>query len=421
MFKHVKKKLTLLYTFSLLFLLILFITVLYFFISHEVEHNEQKELSHFLNKEKHEIIEDYYENEHFELEFDPHKKIFFYVYSETNQLLLGEETLKGLSNKIGQLNRENVYSDSEIMTDTWDDTHFTMIKETLSLDDNQYATVYVGMDTTNEKHFIQSITWILLGLTVLFSLLFGFMGNYFAGQAMKPISKAFDSQRKFVSDASHELRTPLSIFYSSIELLMREEKESLSPFGQEVLQDMKLESEMMNKLISDLLFLARSDNSHLEIDKKKINLTLLMNSLKRRISSSVPPNIDFLVDLEDDIIFYGDEFRIQQLVYILIDNAFRYTKEGKVKLALQKQNDSIKLTIEDSGTGISETDLPHIFDRFYRGDKSRVRDGSGLGLSIAKSIVTAHEGKIFAKSELGVGTLFTVVFKYKEGTIGEAR
>ena len=410
MFKDVKRKLTLLYTFSLLFLLILFITVLYYFISHEIEHKEQQELRNFLNNEKHDIIEDYYDDEHSELEFDPNKKIFFYVYSEANQFILGQETLEGLSKKIDLLNREQKSSNSEIITDTWNGTHFMMIKEPIPVDRHDYGTVYVGMDITSEKHFIQTITWILFLLTIIFSLLFGLLGYYFAGLAMKPIGKAFESQRKFVSDASHELRTPLSIFYSSIDLLMRE-KDSLSPFGQEVLQDMKSESEMMNKLISDLLLLARSDNSNLKIEKKEINLSLLVQSLYRRISISAPQDINFNIEIEDNIIFQGDDFRIQQLIYILIDNAFRYTKQGIVKLSLKKQSESITLTIEDSGAGINKTDLPHIFDRFYRGDKSRVRDGSGLGLSIAKSIVTAHDGKIYVKSELGVGTVFTVVFK----------
>ena len=101
---------------------------------------------------------------------------------------------------------------------------------------------------------------------IVFSILFAWAGNFFAGQAMKPIQKSFQTQRKFVSDASHELRTPLSIFYSSVDILSREEKENLSPFGQEVLEDIKNETEMMNKLLNDLLFLARNDQDHVELE-----------------------------------------------------------------------------------------------------------------------------------------------------------
>ncbi|MDF2904566.1 MAG: Signal transduction histidine-protein kinase arlS [Bacillus sp. (in: firmicutes)] len=411
MFKDVKKKLTLLYTFSLLFLLILFITTLYFFISHEIESKEQEELRHYLDKERGDLLDDDYEHgENHELEFDPDKKIFFYVYTDSNKLLSGEEIIAGLSSKIKKINEEEKDSPSLVITDKWQDTHYMVMKESLQLKHDLNANVYIGMDITNEKHLIQNITWLLIALTILFSILFGFLGYYLAGQAMKPIRQAFETQKKFVSDASHELRTPLSIFYSSIDLLMREEKNNLSPFGQEVLHDVKSETEMMNKLINDLLFLARSDNRHFHIETEEMNLSLLLQSLCRKISLTVPPHIDFKEQIQEDIHFLGDEVRIHQLIYILLDNAFRYTVQGHVILALKKQADSIIITIEDSGNGIHKNDLPHIFDRFYRGDTSRVRDGSGLGLSIAKSIVLAHGGNITVKSELGVGTIFTIVF-----------
>jgi signal transduction histidine kinase len=411
MFKHVKKRLTLLYTLSLLFFLILFISLLYFFITKQMEWNQKQELLSFYRKESHEFIEHYYEDDEREVEFDPHKKIFFYVFDESNQLLFGNETVEGLSDFIAGLSAKKSAMTAETIKTEWNGSHLLIMEEPLQLNGNHYATVYVGMDITDEKHFIQNITWIFIGLTICFSLVFGSLGYYFAGQAMKPITMAFEAQRKFVSDASHELRTPLSVFISSIDVLMREEKENLSPFGQEVLQDMKTETTMMKKLIDDLLFLARSDNHQLKIIKEKIDLANLLESQCEKIARTAPETIEFRVSLDKDVYILGDDVRIQQLVYILLENAFRYTPKGHVSLSLKKQGDKAILTVADSGVGIKPEDLPHIFDRFYRGDISRVRDGSGLGLSIAKSIVAAHDGKIDVKSKPGAGSTFTITFK----------
>jgi signal transduction histidine kinase len=413
MFNHVKKKLTLLYTLSLLFFLILFIALLYVLISRQVEWKAEQELINFYNRESHEIIEDFFEEDDMSLNIDPQKKMFFYVFSESNQLMFGEETIEGLSKKINTIHSKGRIKENDILTDNWNGQHFMVMKQLISFENNRNIFVYIGMDITNDKHLIQNLTWILIGLTILFSILFAFLGYYFAGEAIKPIRRAFDSQRKFVSDASHELRTPLSIFYSSIDLLMREEKEHLSPFGQEVLQDVKSETELMNKLISDLLFLARSDNQQLSIEKKEFNLSLLLHSLADKVSRTVTDKIDFKAYIDDNIQISGDETRIQQLVYILLDNAFRYTTNGSVKIDLKGLTDSVELTVEDTGVGIKPEDLPHIFDRFYRGDTSRVRDGSGLGLSIAQSIVSAHNGQIKVKSVPGVGTKFIIIFKNK--------
>lgn len=413
MFKNVKKKLTLLYTFSLLFFLLLFIVVLYLLISHQVELRAEEELRSFYNKESHEIIEDFFEEDDQNLDIDPHKRIFFYVFSESDQLMYGEESMEGLAEKIEIIQLKNRMTDSDVLKGEWNGQHFMLVKQTISFENNRNGFIYIGMNITNDKHLIQNLTWILIGLTIIFSILFAFLGYYFAGQAIKPIRKALDSQRKFVSDASHELRTPLSIFYSSIDLLMREEKEHLSPFGQEVLQDVKSETELMNKLISDLLFLARSDNQQIKIEKKDINLSKLLHSLAEKVSRTVSEKIEFKTYIDDNVLFCGDEARLQQLVYILLENAFRYTTNGSVTVGLKKLADKIEITVEDTGIGIHSEDLPHIFDRFYRGDTSRVRDGSGLGLSIAQSIVSAHNGQIKVNSEPGIGTKFIITFKNK--------
>lgn len=406
MFHNVKSKLTIMFTVSLLFLLICFIGILYFLISHQIIQNEKDDLQSYFDKEKMDIVEDIYKKEHHGLSYEPSQDIFYYVYNPKNQFVYGKESMKDLLSWIDENNQDSSFTKQV----TWGQFHLILMKIPITTNDYLHGYAIIGKDISSEKHLIEKITWILLFLTIFFSILFGFMGYYFAGQAIKPIKKAFIKQEKFVSDASHELRTPLSIFYSSIDWLKREEKDHLSSFGLEVLDDVKAEAELMNKLINDLLFLARSDKNELTIEKMEINLSELTYSIFKRFRVKAEENIAFKKDIQDGIHLTGDVTRIQQLIYILLDNAFRYTKEGQVILSLQTKDEKIVLSVSDTGCGIPINDLPYIFDRFYRGDLSREKGGSGLGLSIAKAIVKAHGGKIYASSDDGKGSVFTVLF-----------
>ena len=421
-FDPVKSKLNLIYTGSLLIILIIFITVLYIFISGTIKKQEIEQLNHFYEGEKHEFAEEIYEDSHEQVdhsyenddqyehvEYKPERNVFYYLFDNSLNLVAGEETVSGLAQYI---HRKGLHSQSSkfIKEVEWENIHVLLINYSIQEDDKVFGSMIIGMDITDEKHLIQNIMWILLLLTLLFSFLFAWTGNFFAGQAMKPIQKAFQIQQKFVSDASHELRTPLSIFYSSIDVLSREERENLSPFGREILEDVKNESEMMNKLLNDLLFLARNDQGNFELDLKELDLSFLLHSLINRFKRIVPFHLSLEENIQNGIMMKGDKVRIQQLVYILLDNAVRYTKEGTMTCSLTLQGQEIVMSIKDTGPGISQDDISHIFDRFYRGDSSRKRDGAGLGLSIAKTIVDAHGGKIEVKSEMGRGTEFFIIF-----------
>ncbi|THE13394.1 HAMP domain-containing histidine kinase [Bacillus timonensis] len=421
-FNPVKSKLNLIYTGSLLIILSIFIVVLYLFISGAIKNEEIEQLNRFFEKEKHDFVEEIQEHghridkdderEHERLEYQPGKNIFYYIFDSSANLVEGEETVEGLAQF---LTRKDLDSLPMKFTKEMElkETHVLLIQYPLHVQENNLGSVIIGMDITDEKHLIQRIIWILLLLTLLFSILFAWAGNFFAGQAMKPIQMAFQTQRKFVSDASHELRTPLSIFYSSIDVLAREESEHLSPFGREILEDVKNESEMMKKLLNDLLFLARNDQKNFELDIEELDLSLLLHSLVNRFRRIVPSHLSLEEHIQNGISMKADKVRIEQLVYILLDNAVRYSKEGKITCSLANHGPEIVISIKDTGPGIPQDEIHHIFDRFYRGDSSRKRDGSGLGLSIAKAIVDAHRGKIEVKSEIDQGTEFVISFQVK--------
>jgi signal transduction histidine kinase len=167
----------------------------------------------------------------------------------------------------------------------------------------------------------------------------------------------------------------------------------------------------MTRLVSDLLLLARADSGGMPLQAKVLELDNLFFEVYRQ-AQLLPKSVEMVVTAVDQIRVYGDPDRLKQLLLNLIDNAIKYTPaEGKVYLALAKADGWATIEIKDTGIGIPPEDLPNIFDRFYRVDKARTRQqgGSGLGLSIAKSIAKAHGGEIHVKSVVGEGTTFTIL------------
>jgi two-component system sensor histidine kinase CiaH len=174
----------------------------------------------------------------------------------------------------------------------------------------------------------------------------------------------------------------------------------------------------MISLVSDLLTLARSESNQLQINHQTFLLDQTINEMLEHYGLFAEmKNIKIYSSVEKQIQFLGDEERIRQLLVNLLDNAIKYTPEqGEITVTCRQQRHFAEISIKDTGIGISKQDLPHIFDRFYRGDKVRSRSdgGYGLGLSIAKWIVEAHKGEIRVESHLGIGTHFILTFPLKK-------
>ncbi len=238
------------------------------------------------------------------------------------------------------------------------------------------------------------IFFSLLTLNAIILCISGLSGYFLAGKTLDPIAKMMDEQKDFVSNASHELRTPLASLKSQIEVALRSRKLSMSDL-KELLHSNLDDVNNMTMLSNYLLKLNKQQNSKVEF--KMIDM--------EQVVKEVVGKKDIKLNLSKSVID-GDRDSIKELISILIDNAIKYGEGKSINISLR--NKILKVT--DYGIGISEKDLPHVFDRFFRGDKARSHDGYGLGLSIAKQIADNHNAKIKVESKLGVGTTFKVIF-----------
>lgn len=225
---------------------------------------------------------------------------------------------------------------------------------------------------------------------------------------LERLNRAFTSQRQLFEDLSHELKTPLTILKGEFEVNLKnlrsqEEYES-------ILKSSLEEINRIIKLAENLLLLARLDSKEEAPEKKRLSLNLLIQGVVNNIKSlSELKNIQLSFECDGEVSLNGDEDQLKIVFLNMLDNAIKYTpQKGKIRVAVEKDTLSAKIKISDTGMGIPKEELIHIFDRFYRVDKSRNSAGFGLGLSIAKSIVEAHSGGIEAESRPSEGTTFII-------------
>ncbi len=240
------------------------------------------------------------------------------------------------------------------------------------------------------------IFFSLLTLNAIILCISGLSGYFLAGKTLDPIAKMMDEQKDFVSNASHELRTPLAVLKSQIEVSLRSKNIS----NKEAKEILKSNLEDVNNMVSLSNYLLKLNKFQIEnskLDFKKIELSKVITKVVR--------DKNIKLDLDKSVIKANDD-SISELISILVDNAIKYGEGKDINITLKSK----ALKITDHGVGISEKDLPHIFDRFYRGDKARNHDGYGLGLSIAKQIADIHGARIKVDSKLGFGTTFKVIF-----------
>lgn len=262
-------------------------------------------------------------------------------------------------------------------------------------------------DLENQKHQLV-ITLVIINLGIL--ALAGGAGYFLAGQTLNPIKIMIDEQNQFISDASHELRTPIATLRAEMEGRLLEKH--ISDQQARILISSNLEELNTLQALSDNLLKLTQVHSvnNGNINKDKISLPEIIDSACNRIKPlAKKKNIDIKVKIPE-IIIKGNKNSLTDVFVILLDNAIKYSGEhSKIIISSKNTAHKIVISVSDQGPGISGSDLPHIFERFFRADKSRsLVEGYGLGLSIAKKIVEDHQGMISVKSIINKGSTFSV-------------
>ncbi len=226
-------------------------------------------------------------------------------------------------------------------------------------------------------------------------------------QTLERLEALFTSQQRLLADVSHELRTPLTVIKGNVDLMRR-----MKSLDEESLTSIDQEAGRLTRLVGGLLLLAQAESGKLALNMKRVELDLLLTEVFQEMTILAGNKVHIRLNDIDQAYVNGDRDRLKQVFINLVANAVQYTPQGgEVFLSLEKIGEQARIIVRDTGPGIPTEDLPHIFERFYRAEKSRTRretTGFGLGLSIANWIVERHGGRIEVNSHEGKGTTFAI-------------
>lgn len=234
-------------------------------------------------------------------------------------------------------------------------------------------------------------------------------------QTLSRLENLFSTQRRFLADVGHELRTPLTVIKGNVGLMRK-----IKDFDEESLVTIEDEVDRLTRMVGDLLLLAQAESGKIPLANEVVELDTLLLEVLNQMQVLAHDKVKLNLGNIDQVLVCGDRDRLKQVVVNLLGNSINYTpKGGEILVGLGKVSDRAQLTVTDNGPGIPAEDLPHIFERFYRGEKSRTRQkegkGFGLGLSIAYWIVRNHGGRIEVNSTVGRGTTFCVWLPLAKG------
>lgn len=251
----------------------------------------------------------------------------------------------------------------------------------------------------------------MLGISCIVSLgtllLMFILVTVFSRKAIKPIIESTEKQKLFITDAGHEIKTPLAIISANADVL------ELTGGESEWITSIRNQTVRLDKLVKNLLTLSKMEEGNIKVSFAEFDLSEAVAKIAGPFNTIAENNSKkFIINIQPELKLFGDESSIEQLISTLVDNAMKYSnEEGTIKISLSSTKKGAKLEVYNTTDEIETDNLDKLFDRFYRADSSRSRDtgGYGIGLSIAKSIVEAHHGKISVKSEDGKSICFTVI------------
>lgn len=282
--------------------------------------------------------------------------------------------------------------------------------------DTPDGTVVGFADISSERAAMGNLllTSLVVGLGALCA--FFFVSLFLARWALRPVERAWSQQQQFVADASHELKTPLTVILANMGIILSHPEETVQRESK-WLENTRTEAMRMKGLVDDLLFLAKSDAMKTPLQFAEFDLSdTIWSSILPFESLAFEQGVTLDSAIEPGIRITGNEGQVKQLAVILTDNACKYAGDGgRARVALRREGETARLSVYNTGEPIPAESIPHLFERFYRVDKSRAQKcgGYGLGLAIAKSIADAHHGKISVQSSAAHGTVFEVCLPLK--------
>ena len=341
---------------------------------------------------------------------DTHKLDACYViYDENSKRIYSDENEISIADEIQSLAEKSLDSKKDsFVTKKIGNMNYRIYTKYFD-DNNGPSVIQVYQNKVNEDILWSFLKTVLLvtgisGTAVLIGISF-----LFTGQAIKPIKETWIRQKEFIADASHELRTPLTVIQTNLDVVLCDDEGTVEE-NEMWLGNAYSETRVMAKLIDELLILAKADANEGKLDVSEFSFTEMVENVCQNMEIIAnKKNIDFQLNLEEDIIIKADYGKIRRLIVILVDNAVKYTEKGKVTVSLYTDKNKRIFEVADTGIGICEKDIDRIFDRFYRADKARHREGgTGLGLSIAKWIADIHKYSLTVESTVNVGSKFTL-------------
>jgi signal transduction histidine kinase len=271
-------------------------------------------------------------------------------------------------------------------------------------ENNAYDIIQIGKNTGDQFRVMNQFLGGLLVIGSFFITVLGAASWWLAGNSLKTSQKAWDNQQQFIANASHELRTPLTLIRASAEVALRH----ASPKSEQtdLMNDILVECDHMTGLVEDMLLLTRLDTQQLKIELRDVDLQKLFSEIQHQFAPVMKERSLQWQVTQNTIHVFGNESRLRQVLLILLDNAMRHTVQGgKISIDAYVKGKKVEIIVSDNGEGIPAHALPHIFDRFYQVEDARAEHGSsGLGLSIAKTLIEAQHGEIQVESEPGKGT-----------------